>query len=66
VEVIVDGDVSADPRYLTAFGTTPSEIIVPVFDRDDRRRERRTECIQQGYSGSSAELLRCDSTPLGL
>jgi putative methionine-R-sulfoxide reductase with GAF domain len=33
VEVIVDGDVSADPRYLTAFGTTPSEIIVPVFDR---------------------------------
>jgi len=27
------GDVTADPRYLTAFGTTKSEIIVPVFDR---------------------------------
>ncbi len=27
------GDVAADPRYLTAFGTTRSEIIVPVFDR---------------------------------
>src|SRR6266851_3007271 len=27
------GDVAADPRYLTAFGTTKSEIIVPVFDR---------------------------------
>jgi L-methionine (R)-S-oxide reductase len=27
------GDVSADPFYLTAFGTTRSEIIVPVFDR---------------------------------
>jgi L-methionine (R)-S-oxide reductase len=26
------GDVVADPRYLTAFGTTRSEIIVPVFD----------------------------------
>jgi L-methionine (R)-S-oxide reductase len=27
------GDVAADPRYLTAFGSTKSEIIVPVFDR---------------------------------
>ena len=27
------GDVKADPRYLTAFGTTRSEIIVPVLDR---------------------------------
>jgi putative methionine-R-sulfoxide reductase with GAF domain len=26
------GDVSTDPRYLTAFGTTRSEIIVPVLD----------------------------------
>jgi len=26
------GDVAADPRYLTAFGTTRSEIIIPVFD----------------------------------
>jgi len=25
-------DVEADPRYLTAFGTTRSEIVVPVFD----------------------------------
>ena len=28
------GDVAADPRYLTAFGTTKSKIIVPVFDSD--------------------------------
>ena len=27
------GDVAADPRYLTAFGSTRSEIIVPVLDR---------------------------------
>ncbi len=26
------GDVATDPDYLTAFGTTRSEIIVPVFD----------------------------------
>ncbi len=26
------GDVTRDPLYLTAFGTTLSEIIVPVFD----------------------------------
>jgi GAF domain-containing protein len=26
------GDVKGDPRYLTAFGTTRSEIIVPVLD----------------------------------
>lgn len=26
------GDVTADARYLTAFGTTRSEIIVPIFD----------------------------------
>jgi L-methionine (R)-S-oxide reductase len=29
--VTVD-DVTADPRYLTAFGTTRSEMIVPVLD----------------------------------
>jgi L-methionine (R)-S-oxide reductase len=29
----VVGDVSKDPRYLTAFGSTHSEIIVPVLDR---------------------------------
>ena len=27
------GDVIADARYLTAFGSTRSEIIIPVFDR---------------------------------
>ena len=29
------GDVTADPRYLTAFGTTRSEIIVPIYNRSD-------------------------------
>lgn len=30
---IVVGDVSKDARYLTAFGSTASEIIIPVIDR---------------------------------
>ena len=25
------GDVASDPRYLTAFGSKRSEIIVPIF-----------------------------------
>jgi putative methionine-R-sulfoxide reductase with GAF domain len=28
------GDVAADLRYLTAFGSTRSEIIVPIFDAE--------------------------------
>jgi L-methionine (R)-S-oxide reductase len=33
----VVGDVSKDPRYLTAFGSTRSEIIVPIVDRAGRK-----------------------------
>jgi GAF domain-containing protein len=29
---VVVGDVTKDPRYLTAFGNTLSEIIVPILD----------------------------------
>lgn len=29
---VVVGDVRTDPRYLTAFGSTLSEIIVPIVD----------------------------------
>jgi L-methionine (R)-S-oxide reductase len=29
-QTVISGDVSADPRYLTAFGSTRSEMIVPV------------------------------------
>jgi L-methionine (R)-S-oxide reductase len=31
-KTVVVGDVRSDPRYLTAFGTTLSEIIIPVLD----------------------------------
>jgi L-methionine (R)-S-oxide reductase len=32
-QIVNVGDVSADPRYLTAFATTRSEMIVPVLDQ---------------------------------
>jgi len=31
-QTVVVGDVASDPRYLTAFGTTLSEIVIPVLD----------------------------------
>lgn len=36
-KTVVVGDVSKDPRYLTAFGSTRSVIIVPVLDRTGRK-----------------------------
>jgi L-methionine (R)-S-oxide reductase len=36
-ETVIVGDVRADPRYLTAFGSTLSEIIVPVLDPSGER-----------------------------
>ena len=35
-ETVMVGDVREDPRYLTAFGSTRSEMIVPVVDRARR------------------------------
>jgi putative methionine-R-sulfoxide reductase with GAF domain len=34
---VVAGDVRSDPRYLTAFGSTVSEIIVPVLAPGENR-----------------------------
>jgi L-methionine (R)-S-oxide reductase len=33
---IVVGDVHKDPRYLPTFGSTQSEIVVPMINEDDR------------------------------
>jgi GAF domain-containing protein len=35
-EAVNVGDVRKDPRYLTAFGSTRSELIVPVLDASGR------------------------------
>jgi putative methionine-R-sulfoxide reductase with GAF domain len=34
---VVVGDVHSDPRYLTAFGSTLAEIIIPILDPRDSR-----------------------------
>jgi L-methionine (R)-S-oxide reductase len=34
-ETVVSGDVRKDPRYLTAFGDTRSEIILPILRGSD-------------------------------
>ena len=36
-KTLIVGDVRSDPRYLTAFGNTRSEIIVPVLDPSGER-----------------------------
>jgi L-methionine (R)-S-oxide reductase len=34
---VVVGDASRDPRYLTTFGSTRSELVVPVLETDSER-----------------------------
>jgi L-methionine (R)-S-oxide reductase len=36
-ETVMVGDVTQDPRYLTAFGSTRSEIVVPIVGRAGRK-----------------------------
>jgi len=36
-EAVIVGDVTTDPRYFTAFGSTRSEIIVPVIEPATRK-----------------------------
>ncbi len=33
---VIANDVANDPRYLTTFGSTQSEVVVPVADPDSR------------------------------
>jgi len=47
-------DLTADPRYLTAFATTQSEIIVPVFDMQ-RENVIGTIDIESEHSNAFSE-----------
>jgi L-methionine (R)-S-oxide reductase len=51
------GDVSADPRYLTALGSTRSEIIVPILNDEtcsspDYTRRQRSVHVSYPQSGA--------------
>ncbi|MGA7918455.1 MAG: GAF domain-containing protein [Candidatus Acidiferrales bacterium] len=49
---VIAADVRNDPRYLTAFGSTLSEIIIPILDPRDSRvvgtidvESERVQCV---------------------
>ena len=61
-ETVVVGDVREDPRYLTAFGSTRSEIIVPVLDRAGRKVVGTIDVESEevdAFSEDCAALERC-------
>jgi putative methionine-R-sulfoxide reductase with GAF domain len=54
--VVNVGDVSSDPRYLTAFGSTRSEIIVPILDRSGDRVVGTIDVESEQRNAFSAEI----------
>jgi GAF domain-containing protein len=63
-DTVVVGDVSKDPRYLTAFSSTRSEIIVPIFDRAGRGKvvgtiDVESERVNAFSEEDRAALERC-------
>jgi L-methionine (R)-S-oxide reductase len=64
---VVVNDVTADPRYLTAFASTLSEAIIPVLDPDtgtvvgtldveSAERDAFTDADRQALEGCAAAL----------
>ena len=64
---VVVNDVTADPRYLTAFASTLSEVIIPVVDPDtgtvvgtldveNAERDAFTDADRQALVGCAAAL----------
>ena len=62
-ETVVVGDVSKDPRYLTAFGSTRSEMIIPVLDRAGRKVvgtiDVESDQVDAFSEGDRAAVERC-------
>jgi putative methionine-R-sulfoxide reductase with GAF domain len=65
--IVVVNDVTADPRYLTAFASTLSEVIVPVVDPgtgtvvgtldvENAERDAFTDADRQALVGCAAAL----------
>jgi hypothetical protein len=54
---VVAGDVTADPRYLTAFVSTRSEEIVPVVESAER--DAFTDADRQALEGAPRRLGAC-------
>ncbi|HZB10943.1 MAG TPA: GAF domain-containing protein [Rubrobacter sp.] len=68
-ETLVVGDVREDPRYLTAFGSTHSEIIVPVLDQAGKAVgtiDVESEQVDAFSEEDRAALERCAAAVVGL
>jgi L-methionine (R)-S-oxide reductase len=69
-KTIVVGDVREDPRYLTAFGSTRSEIIVPVLDRAGRKVvgtiDVESDLVDAFSEEDRAALERCAAVVAGI
>jgi putative methionine-R-sulfoxide reductase with GAF domain len=69
-ESVVANDVREDPRYLTAFGSTRSEMIVPILDRAGRKVlgtiDVESERVGAFSEGERAALERCAAAVVGL
>jgi putative methionine-R-sulfoxide reductase with GAF domain len=67
---VVVNDVREDPRYLTAFGSTRSEIIVPVLDRTGQKVVGTIDVESERVGAFSEEdraaLERCAAAVAGL
>jgi putative methionine-R-sulfoxide reductase with GAF domain len=67
---VVVGDVRSDPRYLTAFGSTLSEIIIPILDPRDARVVGTIDVESERASAFSAtdqkRLEECANAALAL
>ena len=69
-ETVGVGDVREDPRYLTAFGSTRSEIIVPVLGSVGRKVVGTIDVESEEVDAFSEEdrvaLERCAAAVTGL
>jgi len=68
-ETVVANDVREDPRYLEAFGSTRSEIIVPVLDRAGKvvgTIDVESEQVNAFSEEDRAALGRCAAAVVGL
>jgi L-methionine (R)-S-oxide reductase len=67
---VVVGEVRSDPRFLTAFGSTLSEIIVPILDARDSRVVGTIDVESERANAFSAteqrKLEECAHAALGL
>jgi putative methionine-R-sulfoxide reductase with GAF domain len=67
---VVVGDVRSDPRYLTAFGSTLSEIIISILDPRDSRVigtiDVESESVNAFSDVDRTMLEECAQAALGL